>query len=378
MNHYNELSRKIFNEYANHEKAKNVCISTDCVTLGFEALYLGTGGVTRQSLDNKYFMEKYSISRTQKSKSTVTGITLLSREDVKELIPQYKKDIKKYCTDKNFLHYRIKPEKSDTYEKREKIVEKINAYFKKKTDGVITQIVDNDIVNLYPRGSVTFICKTKFNATWKRPFNSKKTDKNGIFFVMPNISEQVDMMIDDKIHSILVSKMETDLNVTAIKLPYKDEFGDSYIAIMPNRVATKNELLSLFSSLNLNKFLSSFVGVRCCYLGVPKYTTKTDLTIEDERMSIDKGLVNIEALTDFRRANFSNMFDGGFSYDYLNYYVKTIVTVNEVGTQVDATFTMLAFDGMPDGRKIELNRPFLYLIVDRKNYISTIGTFMGP
>ena len=107
MNHYNELSRKIFNEYANHEKAKNVCISTDCVTLGFEALYLGTGGVTRQSLDNKYFMEKYSISRTQKSKSTVTGITLLSREDIKELIPQFERDINKYCTDENFLHYHI-------------------------------------------------------------------------------------------------------------------------------------------------------------------------------------------------------------------------------------------------------------------------------
>ena len=255
MNHYNELSRKIFNEYANNEKAKNVCISTDCVTLGFEALYLGTGGVTR--------------------------------------------------------HW------------------------------------------------------TKFNATWKRPFDSEKTDKNGIFFVMPNISEQVDMMIDDKIHSILVSKMETDLNVTAIKLPYKDEFGDSYIAIMPNRVATKDELLSLFSSLDLDKFLSSFVEIRCCYLGVPKYTTETDVSIDDGSLS------SIEALTAFRKPDLSNMFNGGLQYDYLKY--KTIVTVNEMGTQVD-----VYVDGVSRDRKIELNRPFLYLIVDRKNYISTIGTFMEP
>ena len=189
---------------------------------------------------------------------------------------------------------------------------------------------------------------------------------------MPETQKQVEMMIDDKDRSILVSDMENELNVTAIKLPYKDEFGDSYIAIMPNRVATKDELLSLFSSLDLDKFLSSFVEIRCCYLGVPKYTTETDVSIDDGSLS------SIEALTAFRKPDLSNMFNGGLQYDYLKYNIKTIVTVNEMGTQVDATFSMFCVDCASLDRKIKLNRPFLYLIVDRKNYISTIGTFMEP
>ena len=372
---YNELSRKIFIEYAKKEQDKNVCISTDCVTLGFVVLYLGTGGETRQMLNGKNFMGLYSISRTQKL-SSVTGIALLSRFELNEILPQFKSDIKKYCPDENFHHFRIMQEQSDTDKKRDKLVKKINARYEKKTNGAITQIVDNDIVNLYSRGPVTFLCKTKFTATWDRPFNSKLTHEKR-FFVKPNISKQVEMMIDDEIEEISVSSMENELNVTAIKLPYKKELGDSYIAIMPNEVASKNELLSLFESLDLNKFLTSFDDDDdCCYLGVPKYTTETDLLLDDG--TPNEGLANIEALTDFRGADFSNMFDGGIRCESLKYYVKTIVTVNEKGTQVDATFSMIAYDGVGAGRKIELNRPFLYLIVDRKNYISTIGTFMGP
>ena len=376
MNHYNELSRKIFFEYAKNEKAKNVCISTDCVALGFVALYFGTGGVTRQRLDNKRFLQFVSIPRTQKSKSSVTGITLLYREDINALIPQFERNINKYCSHGNFLHCRIKSEESDTYEKRDNLAKKINKYFEVITNGAITQIVDSDIVNLYSRGPVTFICKTKFTATWDRPFDSTYTDKNGKFFVMSETPKQVEMMIDNDIEDILVSSMENELKVTAIKLPYKKNLGDSYIAIMPNRVATKEDLLKLFSSLDLSEFLSSFDEEDCYHLGIPKYTTETDLLLDDG--TPNEGLANIDILTDFRGADFSNMFNDGIPYECLNYYVKTIVTVNEIGTQVEATFDATYYDGEAEGRKIELNKPFLYLIVDSKNHISTIGTFMGP
>lgn len=363
--YYNDLSRNLYLEYAPRiNSTKNFIMGTDGALLAFEAFYYGTGGKTRVELDKKRFTERYSIPHNGS-----TFVVVLSREDVGDIKPQFEKDVKANCT-KNFFHKLVKNEELVKDEENKKAMAVcINKRVDKKSGGVVTEIVNIDDMNM--ETPILTITAITFNATL---FENGTTEED--FFVpdSPKPKKKAVMMMKMKKASgvALVSGMEKELRATTIKFLYNDSDGSSFIAIMPNnQPATKAELLNLLSTLDLERFLSSFQDTKCNYQSMPRFTTKTDV-------KLIKDLGNIKPLVDFSCAEFSNMFDrSGFVYeDGLEFCVKTTINnTNDINNDPIHVGTRRIEKFAPD---IILNQPFLYFIVDCKHYIKAIGTFLEP
>lgn len=237
----------------------------------------------------------------------------------------------------------------------------INNWVKKNTEGMIPSILNN-----IPDTAVMYLINAlAFEAEWKDKY-CEEFVKNGEFTLEDGGKKNVEYMYSSEDYYL-----ETD-NATGFLKEYKNT-RYAFVALLPNENVS---VASLLSSLDGKTVHSLLQKPTICSVDtkMPKFQTEYSVEMKDVLCSM--GMTDA---FDAYLADFSKMADGDLCINRVLH--KTFITVDEAGTRAGAaTAVELTLGGMPDEpKKVYLDRPFVYMLVDRKTDTPFfIGTMMNP
>ena len=234
------------------------------------------------------------------------------------------------------------------------LVPEVNSWVSEKTKGLIPEILDQSAAKMEAClvNAIAFICG------WADPYESRDIRKNRNFICADGIKAKVTML-----NSIENQYVETEDYQAFAKLYADPRF--SFVAVLPKkkdkeklpeqmeRVLQKTDIREVFRSMDFE---------RVC-VTMPEFKTEygTNLTARLKEMGIRR------AFTD--RADFSPMYTGDLRVDGIVH--KASISVSRKGTEAaTATGCVLVAGAFPEGKPIKkmvLNRPFLYAVMDLKS-----------
>ena len=239
----------------------------------------------------------------------------------------------------------------------------INNWANKNTDGMIKKAVDE----IDPEAVMYLINALAFDAEWAKIYE-KSNIKEGSFTAENGEKREAEMMYSEE------SVYLEDENAIGFMKRYKGG-KYSFAALLPNEGTTISEYLDLLSAESLQELLKDF---RYCEVtaAVPKFKYECDFSLTDTL----KAFGMTDAFDRFT-ADFSKMAE--INVPNYNLYIndvlqKTFIEVNEKGTKAGAVTSFHMNLGCtaagPPEKRVILDRPFVYMIVDNENYLPI---FMG-
>jgi len=230
----------------------------------------------------------------------------------------------------------------------------INDWVKKKTDGMIPEILDE-----IPEYAIMYLVNAlAFDAKWVEPYEKHQV-RSGDFTKEDGTKQKVDYMY------CMENLYLEDDNATGFIKYYKGK-KYAFVALLPNEGVTVSEYIDSLDGKALHELLASPKRV-AVETAIPKFETGFDIELSE--VLDDMGMP--EAF-DMKKADFSGMGS------YLNRVIyisrvlhKTYISVGEKGTQAGAvTVVEMKNDGasiVVDQKVVHLDRPFVYMLIDCEN-----------
>ena len=239
-------------------------------------------------------------------------------------------------------------------------VSEINSWVNDKTNGKITQIIDEA-----DSFCAMLINAIYFKGAWENEF-SKSLTKSDSFTNVDGTKTQTNFMNKTS----WVSYAETK-SAKIIELPYRnrvDEISDSgeyigtdscndlnvsmYLMLADSGINVEHELNS---TVNSDIFKNTYIR-----LSMPKFKIEYSESLNDMLKNI-----GIKTAFDSQTAQFEKMFDSGSMY-FIDIIHKTFINVDEKGTEATAV-TAIGMGGSalpPEPIEIKFNKPFYFAIRD--------------
>jgi serpin B len=240
----------------------------------------------------------------------------------------------------------------------------INNWVNEKTDEMISEILDD----ISPDAVMYLVNALAFKAEWMEIYkeNQIREDK----FTKEDGTEQNATFMNGS-ESIYLE----DENATGFMKEYKDG-KYAFVALLPNEGVSVSEYIGSINGETLNSLLEN-----------PKYTTvKTSIPKFETEYSVEMSAIlssmGMEDGFNPEKANFKGLGTSTAGNIYISRVLhKTFISVGEKGTRAGAATVVEMKDyGMMETDKpkqVYLDRPFVYMIVDRENNIPFfIGTMM--
>ena len=241
-------------------------------------------------------------------------------------------------------------------------VRDINHWVNKNTDGMISDIIDD-----IPSTAVIYLINAlAFEADWWGAYSEDNVN-SGIFTASDGSQQNAEFM-----YCILSSYIE-DENVKGFIKSYSNN-KYAFVALLPDEDISLSDYIDTLNGEKVSALISNAQDTR-----IKTYMPKFECEYESELSSILQSMGMTDAFNP-ETADFSNLGasdDGNiFINDVLH---KTYIQVGEKGTQAGAVSSVegdiLSPPLAEPTKKIELNRPFVYMIVDCENNIPVfIGT----
>ena len=239
----------------------------------------------------------------------------------------------------------------------------INNWANKNTGGMIKKAVDK----IDPEAVMYLINALAFDAEWAKIYE-KSNIKEGSFTAENGEKREAEMMYSEE------SVYLEDENAIGFMKRYKGG-KYSFAALLPNEGTTISEYLDLLSAESLQELLKDF---RYCEVtaAVPKFKYECDFSLSDTLKSFGVTDAFDRFTTDFSKMAEINVPNYNL---YINDVLqKTFIEVNEKGTKAGAVTSFHMNLGCtaagPPEKRVILDRPFVYMIVDNENYLPI---FMG-
>lgn len=247
------------------------------------------------------------------------------------------------------------------------IVKDVNSWVNRNTQGMIPSLITKE--NIKSNTMMMLINTLYFEAEWSSPYLSttdgKFTDLDGNKFPI----QKMDSM----------ERQYFDLgNADAFKKPYKN--GDySFVGILPHEDVDFNEYISNLDGAALAEGLKECEDPNTVdlYVMIPKFKYNYSESLKD--ILSDLGM---KTAFDANKADFSKINDlsveGALPLYIDDVLHKTKIEVTEKGTKAAAATAVIMGAGAaaPIEKKkvyIYLDRPFVYMIVDKNNVPLFIG-----
>ncbi len=309
-------------------------------------------GMTINDLNPFLAAYNQSLPSTDKAKLSQANAIYINQNSGFESNPEFLKQ------NQDIYHATI-----ETLPFDEKAKKKINDWVKKNTDEMIDSIIDeiNATAIMYLMNALAF------DAEWQRPYAEYQVREEE--FTKENGKKQkVEFMLSDE-HQYLETSYATGF--------IKDYAGGDYafVALLPNEKLTVKQCLAKLKTENISKLLSKPKRIEV-QAALPKFKTEFKITLNGvlQKMGI-KEAFNIN------KADFSKMGNSKGGIIYINKVLhKTYIAVDEKGTKAGAvTAIIMKENAVPlDYKTVLLNRPFIYMIIDKKNNMPIFaGTLMS-
>ena len=239
----------------------------------------------------------------------------------------------------------------------------INNWVKEKTDGMIPEVLDE----IPPEAVMYLVNALAFEAEWSDIY--KKTQvRDGTFTKEDGTKQSAEFMYSEE-HRYLEDEKATGF------MKYYRGSKYAFVALLPNEGVTISEYLNSIDGEALNALLSAPKG-NSVEAAIPKFETEYSTEMSEILKSMGMSLA-----FDEDNADFSGLGTSSAGNIYINRVIhKTFISVAEKGTKAGATTVIEMMDksAAPDETKrVYLDRPFVYMLVDCENNIPFfIGTMM--
>ncbi len=241
-------------------------------------------------------------------------------------------------------------------------VNDINQWCDDNTDGMIDEILEQ-IEPLQMMFLINAIC---FDAKWAEPYEKSDVFEHE-FYLEDGGTAEVSYMRSEEYGYL------TDSSTTGFIRPYKE--GYSFVALLPSEGIAMADYLNSFDGTKLEHLLldKKDEPVSCT---LPKFSGETSMDLMD--MLADCGITD---LFDAGKADLTPMAQLNGESLYVSQIIqKTFIEVDEQGTRA-AAVTMAATEdaGMVSANVVNLNRPFVYAIVEDSSQLPVfLGVVMNP
>lgn len=244
---------------------------------------------------------------------------------------------------------------------RKKAVCKINKDIKKATNGNIKKLIEYS--QILPTTKLIITNAIWFKADWQSSFSKENTSIQ-LFKNLDKTETEAPMMYQKKSFDFYEDK-----KLKAIKLPYKGGKVSLFI-IMPKQIhdflATEQKLNEAMISKIKRKMKHREVE-----LTLPKFSTEADFDLKETFLKLGMELPFSNA------ADFSGMCkDNDLRIDKIIH--KATIDVSEEGTEAAAaTAVIMIRKTAMIGATFFANKPFVYLVKDKKNNILFMGKYVS-
>ena len=312
---------------------------------------LGLGGSVQDI--NEYFKKIMDEAPNVDPTVTVKTANCINLISGYSLIPQYKADMQNYY---NALADVVGYDESS-------IVDKINNWCKKNTDGMIPQILKNGELN--PNRVMYLLNAVYFKASWTEKFDPNQTRERNF------------TQLDGTIVNLPLMHLETRATYgkndlcKMLCLPYGNK-AYSMVVLLPNKGKTTGDIIRNLSAQKLKEWQSQ-MRTRDVDILMPRFTTESETHLEDILSSMGMPRAFSED-----SAEFPNMIQKPKVALFVSMMKqKAKIEVNEEGTKAAAvTVAEMAEKSLPRYEYFYATRPFVYYIMEKSTgAIFFMGTY---
>lgn len=358
-----EFSLEIFRQGITEEK--NSLISPLSVLLALSMTANGTAGETLKQMEQVLGKGMELEQLNQYLHAYIQSLYSGQQSELRVANSIWFRDSAGFHVEKSFLQTNADYYGADVYKKDFTLPdapEAMNHWVQKNTDNLIREIVDQ----IDPDAMMYLINAIVFDAEWQQVYGLQNVG-NGTFRAFGNQEKQVDFM-----HSEETVYLENSESI-GFKKSYKGGKFE-FVALLPKEgIGLSDYIASLTGEAFLN-LMESAAGVPVS-ASLPKFTYDYTVNLNDGLQAM--GITNAFHAAE---AEFSPM---GYCEDgklYMaNVLHKTFIAVDELGTKAGAVTSveMKAESALLDMKVVDLNRPFVYAIVDSTTNLPIfIGTVL--
>lgn len=244
----------------------------------------------------------------------------------------------------------------------------INSWVKKKTQGLITEIVDSPVD---PSSVLFLINAVYFKGQWTHPFNKDLTTDQ-TFHTRDGQAVTVPMMYQSGSFEYFSGP-----GFQALRLPYGQEDRLAMVLFLPDEDSSLGQFQSQLNMENWAGWLSSGEKKQGTIM-LPRFTMEYET-------SLNQALKNLGMAIAFEgdKADFSGIVTGESRENVFISEVKhkTFLQVDEAGTEAAAVTSVgMTATSIPEyDFELNFNRPFFYAIQDSKTgVILFMGSVIDP
>lgn len=351
-----EFGFRVLKELTRREGERNICFSPQSLATALTICYNGADGNTKEAMAKTLALEGLSLSRINEEYSKLAISQMDFDQDVRLNLANSlwaEKDVpfrkKFFAVNQEF--YKAKIQNLNLHDP--KSLELINAWFREKTKGKITEMVDSSDL-----GAILFILNAVyFQGTWSVGFSREYTLDND-FTLLDGRAIKVSMMSSQSDSYSYYKGSEFE----AVELPYGKGRLGLYL-FLPDKESSLKKFQENLNRMNWESWMAGF-SREMVMVFLPRLKLEYEILLNDvlEAMGMDIAFTG--------QANFSKMCSGGAFIDKV--MQKTSLDINEEGTEATAATMVKMKRG---GRHVvQFDRPFFYVI--RDNLTGSI-LFMG-
>lgn len=347
-------------------REENILLSPWSVALALGMTANGACGVTQMSMLQTLGFPAASVTAlNEKNRELIESLQDLEKEDpgveirithalfAKESIP-LKKSFLRTAQD----YYDVHPEFIDFT--NPSAVETINRWVRKKTEGKIEGILEH----LDPDAILVLLNAVFFQGAWSVPFDEQ--DTRSIPFHFPGgVTREHPTMFQSGWYQYLA----TD-DFQAVRLPYGEKGRLKMYLFLPRPEFPLSSFLAQLTSENWRNWMRGFARKKG-RIGVPRFTLSYG-TVDLKKVLSRMGMEVVFS----PRADFGNLTDEPAFIK--NVFHRTMLKVNEKGTEAAATTAVVVAKGMSqepeETFEMIIDRPFFLAIVEED---SGLILFMG-
>lgn len=240
-------------------------------------------------------------------------------------------------------------------------LEEINGWVNENTHGMIPKILEE----LSPATVAVLVNALAFEGKWEKPYEDIQVH-DGVFTKEDGTSQPVKMMYSEESRYL-----EDEAAAGFLKYYKGGEYA--FAALLPEDGVSVQEYLSSLSGEKLHGLLEN-VQDTAVSAGIPKFTSDYSALLND--LLMDMGMTDAfdPALADFSGLGTMDSGDNIYVSKVLH---KTHIAVDEQGTKAGAVTAVVQEAGsalMEEPKRVILDRPFLYMIIDCQ---ANVPIFLG-
>ena len=239
----------------------------------------------------------------------------------------------------------------------------INNWVKDKTDGMIPEILDS----ISPDSVMILVNALAFVAEWQTAYAESQIHDST--FTRANGKQvQTTFLYGD------VTTYLSDGKATGF-LKYYSGRKYAFVALLPNEGVSLSDYVATLDGAKLRRTLIGAKGT-AVMAAIPKFQVEDSL----ELSTVLKAMGMTDAF-DSNRADFTGLGTSTAGNIFINRVLhKTFLSLDERGTKAGAaTVVEMTDKAMSYGYRVELDRPFVYLLIETESYTPFfIGTMVDP